>query len=382
MCCDASNHFSYNFKLNLNKLPTKRTDRITLRLLFPGLLAGIALIALGIYELSQGRQPENDAAIRNLIHPWFNLTFFDFAVIALGLWIIISLVLAYFTYKKIFYDGKKITMIYRNPWGQKKVVQEAIKKYKGIRFRIEFFQFGFINKNKYIIELYHKDEEKIAPLYISTDSANIRKIWQDYALKLSLPEIMTTDEGVQERKVKDIGKSLIQLHKDGVVKNDFDIKEPLPESISWVRKSDKSIIKNMKIRWDGIDILAAIGMGIVFLVFLTFMPQISNQPSGVALSVFLLGFMGVCIFKWLTKDKLVIKPHKVIIIHKTFSFSRKKDELFKDNIEAVDVAFNPASERYFLTIIGADKTLIFGKKMPVEDLRWVKKFLINDVIKK
>ena len=62
-------------------------------------------------------------------------------------------------------------------------------------------------------------------------------------------------------------------------------------------------------------------------------------------------------------------------------FSRKKDELRKDKIEAIDVTFNPATERYFVAIASDEKTLVFGKKLPIDDLRWVKKFLINEVIK-
>ena len=63
-------------------------------------------------------------------------------------------------------------------------------------------------------------------------------------------------------------------------------------------------------------------------------------------------------------------------------FSRKNNEVLKDDIESVEVSFNPATERYFVTITSDDRTLIFGKKQPIEALRWVKQFLINEIIRK
>ena len=54
----------------------------------------------------------------------------------------------------------------------------------------------------------------------------------------------------------------------------------------------------------------------------------------------------------------------------------------QEEIEAIDVAFNPSSERYFLAIIGNDKTFVFGKKMPVNDLEWIRKYLIHNITKK
>ena len=164
----APDHFSYKFELKLNKIPTKQADRISLNLLFPGLIVAVCLIIIGIFEFMKGSRPQDNSMVNDIIPAWFNITFFDCVMILLGIWIIITLLMNYFHYKKVFFDGKKVTMIYRSPFGAKKTVKENIKKYKGVRFRIEFFQFGFINKNKYIIELLHDDSEKIAPLYIST----------------------------------------------------------------------------------------------------------------------------------------------------------------------------------------------------------------------
>ena len=378
----APDHFSYKFELKLNKIPTKQADRISLNLLFPGLIAAVCLIVIGLFELTKGSRPQDNSMLNDVIPAWFNITFFDCVMILLGIWIIITLLMNYFNYKKVFFDGKKITMVYRSPFGAKTTVKENIKKYKGVRFRIEFFQFGFINKNKYIIELFHDDSEKIAPLYISTKEKNIRNIWEYYARQLNLPTIIDTDEGAIIREIKDIGKSLHELHEDGLLKNEFNFKEPLPATIAWVRKKDKSVIKNRKIRVDGYNVLVWFFVAIGALFLLTCYETILQKPAMIVFSLALLVIMIFATLKSLTKDKLVIKPKKIVIVHKTFFLSRKKYEIMKDEIETIDVAFNPASERYFIAIIGCGKTVVFGKKLPIEDLRWIKKFLINDIVKK
>ena len=94
--------------------------------------------------------------------------------------------------------------------------------------------------------------------------------------------------------------------------------------------------------------------------------------------------MIVLIAVWLLcrKDKIVIKLHKVIIVHKFMLFSHKNNEINKNDIESVDVSFDPSTERYFVSISSEAKTMVFGKKLPLTDLKWVKAYLINDIIRK
>lgn len=73
---------------------------------------------------------------------------------------------------------------------------------------MEFFQFGILNKNKYIVELVHRDPEKTIPLYISTDGTGIYQIWYYYAKRLNMPTVIDTDEGTVKREVPELDKSL------------------------------------------------------------------------------------------------------------------------------------------------------------------------------
>ena len=380
MSFNAPNHFSYNFELKLNKIPAKCSDRIALSLLFPGLIAAILFITLGVYEIFEGLSPQKNMI--EFVAPWFNLTFFNIVIILLGLWTFWLLLFNYFTYKKVFFDGKKITMIYRHAFGAKTTVKESLKKYKGVRFRVEFFQFGFLNKCKYIIELYHDDADKIAPLYISTSGHNIRKIWQYYAEKLKLPEIILTENNWDTRDLKDLDKSIIQMHTAGLLTDNFDKKQPLPSAVYLVSKKDKEVIKSRKLRWDAFNFLTIFALAVVFIGLLLNLPLILKHSLCLILFLVFSVFAVLIVCRLFTKDKLIIKPQKIVIVHKTFFFSRKKNELAKDDIKVVDIAFNPANDRYFLLIIGNDKTLVFGKKIPLQDLIWIKQFLIHHIVKK
>ena len=77
----------------------------------------------------------------------------------------------------------------------------------------------------------------------------------------------------------------------------------------------------------------------------------------------------------------LIKKDKIVNTHKYMLFSTKHDEIPKTAIEAIDITENPASGRYFVSVISDEKSITFGAKLPIKDLRWVKKFLIHEVIK-
>lgn len=390
MSTKAPQHFSHNFKLAIDVLPTKESDRINLHILLPGLFFGAVLVFLGIFELMNGFKhgvnhfdgtfPEIKTAIENT---FINPVFFDIVIAVLGVGIITSLILSYIRYKKIFFDGNTVTVIHRPALGKKKTIREPLKNYEGVMLRIEFFQCGFMNKNKYIVELHHKNSQKTIPLYITTSDKNIRKIWETYAAKLNMPTLIETDEGILKRETKDLGKSLREMSKI------YDLKEKItPQTkhsscIDYTQKPDKTIIKSRKVIWDAFNIMAWIV--IFMLVALCFIVSINASTLS---TTFLIVFYTVCLAGIVTsiwilfrKDKLVIKKDKIVNTHKYMLFSTKHDEMMLDDVESVDISVNPVTGRYFVAIASAEKTIIFGKKLPTNDLKWVKKFLVNEIIK-
>ncbi len=386
-------HYSHSYALKLDSLPTKKSDRIALRFLYPGMIFGAILAFLGIYELLNGMthtKTDFDLMLSEGAfdyQPLISAAFFDSVIILIGLGIIVSLLFSYIRYRKIMFDGKTVTIVSRPVFGSKKVFKEDIGRYDGVLFRIEFCQLGFMTKNKYIIELHHKNPDKAAPLYISTSNKNIRKLWEYYAKKLNLPALIITDEGLIKREIEDFDKDIRELVKTGKIVNAYNDNDPLPPSIDYVRKRDKTVIKSRKIFWDAYNIIAWICVlltgGLMIFASLNFEQfKAAAGPRSVAWFYALTGGAVIAaVFALFRKDKIVVKKDKVVIVHKFMLFSRKNDEIKKSDIEAIDVTVNPATGRYYLSIISDEKSVVFGKKVPIEDLRWVKKFLTNEIVK-
>lgn len=228
--------------------------------------------------------------------------------------------------------------------------------------RIEFFQFGFLNKNRYIIELRHKNLHKVAPLYISTSGKNIRSKWKYYAKKLNLPALILTNDGLVKRDVEDLDKSVKELFREGKLKNDYNAADCLPESVILVRKKDKTVIKMAKILWDAYNIIA---WGIIILAAAALLAFVFAYDGGFSSTVFVIGSLLVllcAIISLFRRDKIAIKKHKLVIVHKFPLRNLKKDEINKNDIEAIVVTENPATGRYFLSITSNTKNVIFGKK--------------------
>lgn len=388
MKVNVPDHFSHNFELKLDHLPTKKSDRIAFSILYPGLFFGLLLIVLGAYEFFNGFRgayqvfdgiSSEPVVVESFMKPWM----FDLVIVLLGGWIVLSLLASYVRYKKIFLNKDSVEIVYRPVWGEKKYFKEKLQNYEGVRFRIEFFQFGFLNRNKYIIELYHKNKNKIAPLYISTSDKKIRKMWEYYAKGLKLPALIMTDEGMVVRKVEDLDKPLRTLVKEGIVVDKYDDNSVLPSSLALVRKRDKIVIKSRKFVWDAYNLIAWCGVVIwlVFILLSLFSGEFGLNLDNdwyVGLGYFI-GFLLLLAAVWALcrKDKVVIKPHKIIIVHKFMLFSRKSNEIYKKDVESIDVAFDPSTERYFVSITSDAKAMVFGKKLPLDDLKWVKNFLIH-----
>ena len=382
-------HYSYNFKLNIDHFPSKASDRIKLRILLPGIFLGLILILLGIFELTNGLYTQN-SLFKNFsptyspdgYNSFISPLVFDVLIILLGLGIIISLILSYLRYKKIFFDGQSITMINRSSWGKKITYKNKISNFQGVMMRIEFVQCGFMTRNRYIIELLHKSSAQIVPLYISTSEKNIRKIWVDYARKLNLPTLFYTDEGILQRNVPDLDKSLTEMADIWNLRGKFNPNDKHSTRLVLKETPDKIIIKLRKVLWDAYNILGA--LCILMLALPMFIVSLNTQGFS---NTFLIGFYFVCsfgiiasVFILFRKEKLILKKDKIVHTHKYFLFSTKHDEIFNKDIKGIYVTFNPATERYFVTITSSEKNIIFGKKLPIQDLKWIKNFLIEKII--
>ena len=187
---------------------------------------------------------------------------------------------------------------------------------------------------------------------------------------------METDEGIVVRQIADLGKSVKEMADAWKVKENYNNATSVPNSLIIKHKDRKIIIKIKNRLWDAytaIGVLFTVLAGAISVVSLKLANDWKIAVIGLILTSMSIAFL-------LTKEKLVIKKYKIVNVHK-FVFSRKKDEIAKNEIEAVEVTFNPATGRHYIAIISDKKTVIFGKKLPVDDLRWLKNFLLYELSK-
>jgi hypothetical protein len=142
---------------------------------------------------------------------------------------------------------------YRPALGIKQKFSEPLENYVGVRLRVLFTQVGLINKNKYVIDLFHYDSNKIIPLYISTINMDIRKIWEAYAKMFKLPALSVGDRGLVQRDFNDLNKSIKELATENKLPYIAGGKFPAPNTLDIVETGQSTIVKPTGIYWDFIN---------------------------------------------------------------------------------------------------------------------------------
>lgn len=393
MTYTAPDHYSYKFRFDIEKLPASQKDRIPCKLAVWGILVGLFFVALGLFEAVSYfiETPETSYDFSLPEQETSSLSqlrcFFDIFVFVFGGLIVALSVMGLLRYKKIFFDGEKIKIVHKPLFGDKKVEVEDLYNYLGVLFKVEYYQLGLINRNRYIIELYHKDKNKRVPLYISTSGRNIRKIWEYYAAKLKMPALFLTDHGLVSRHHTELNKTLKEMAKKWQLKALYQTGPASPDSVKCKVKKNKVIVKEKKLFFDAYSMLAFLGtlfLGAV-IVALIYYHKVVLPFIGLWWFCGILAFCSaVVIYSLLSifsKDVLIVTNRDIILGHNVLFLRTDAEFLPKNQIEAVDVGHNPTTDRYYLSVISHDKSMIFGKNMPVDDLRWVRGYIIREIVR-
>ena len=155
--------------------------------------------------------------------------------------------------------------------------------------------------------------------------------------------------------------------------------------------------KNIQFVWRGLTLtgtgddhaynilawLAILLIGAIVLMILTHLETFKSTFAPTMYSMMVVGILIIAIALQILfrKEKLVIKKHKIVNTHKYMLFSTKHNEILKKDIEAIEVTENPATGRFFVSIISDDNTITFGAKMAIKDLQWIKRFLIHEIVR-
>ena len=98
------------------------------------------------------------------------------------------------------------------------------------------------------------------------------------------------------------------------------------------------------------------------------------------------GAMSACMLVFLlslvvvfSKDVLILTDDGIVLGHNILFLRIDLEYMPKDKIAAVDIGHNPTTDRYYLSIISDERSLIFGKNMPLDDLRWALGLVIKEL---
>lgn len=395
MLQNTPNHYSYDFKFDIERLPAKQKDKIPSRLAIPGIIFGFLLFAMGLTEIVSYLWGDANADYefnlpQNMTYTdlQFQRFSFDGIVILMGLVVLAISIASMLRYKQIYFDGTNVKIEHKPLFGNVKKIKEHLYNYLGVLLKVEYYQMGLINRNRYIIELYHKDKNKCVPLYISTSGKDVRKIWEYYSRKLRMPALFISDSGLVSRNHNELNNTLKDMSKKWHLKALYRGSEDTPLSIKCVEKHNKLIIKERRLFFDIYSILAMFGVFIVgaLLVYGLKNYDVVCAYLGVWWSALIAGVLAIIIAISLldifSKDVLIISGEDIILGHNVPFLHIDAEFMAKDKVAAVDIGHNPITDRYYLSIIAQDKTIIFGKNMPIDDLRWVRGYVIRAIVKK
>lgn len=380
MLVHVPDHFSSKLHFDLKKSPASVADRSSIWWSFWGCFFGLALLALGMFELLSFFGAEKESGQSLVV-----VELFAFFIVLIGLGLFIYSIFSFVRYKKFSFDGKEFQIIYRPAVGVKHRFSEPLSNYMGVRLRVLFVQSGLFNKNRYIIDLYHQDASKIVPLYISTSNKNIRLIWEGYAKLLKMPALSVGDRGLVQRDYADLDTSLKDLGKAGKLPFIASGKLPAPESLEITEERTSTIVEPTGIYWDTFSTLCLL-IAIAAILLLT--------AGGVYLTIIGEGFpvkyliIGGCLFmatvyfatKLFNSYALVIEKDNVIVRKSFMGSELGASALPIDKIENVELNYNPTIGRYNLTLISDEKVVDFPSRLPVADLIWLRDFVVRKLI--
>ncbi len=389
---DFREHYAQKFRLKLDRLPTKATDRVSRLLLLLAFISGLMFLALGSYlvgftDLSGTTDFERHITQTSIkIHSFISTATFSYLLLFLGLGIVLVSLFHLFRSKKVSFDGQTFIVKDFPVFGTPHSFEEPLSKYKGVRLRLKFCQYGLLSKNKFIIELYHDDPKKIVPLYISINPKHIRSIWKEYASALNLPPIHLSEKGMVAHRVNDMDRSYAEVVKEWNLPKDFVFEKKHSKDFACKQRQDKKLIKARHIMFDLYSVLNIFSIILLSLLlgyaFYNHSIIIKHIPLHLALACYAL-ILTLIVYAFLTlmvKDLMIIHNKRIIIFRKLLGFAIQDAVIHFSDIKSIEIPFTPTTGRYALQIITNEQNVIVFNKFSANDLRWIRGFLVCEIM--
>ena len=375
MLVHIPDHFSSSFIFDFSKCPTSKTDRSSVLKSLIKIVCGFCLLILGGFELlsfikSGGQNLESIFAI---------------IIILLALSIIISSFSSITRYKKFYFDGKKFDITYKSSLSASYFASVPLEEYEGVRLRILFAQNGIINKYKYIIDLYHKDNNKIVPLYISKYRSNLIKIWYEYAKALGLPALSINERGVVRRECVDLEKNLRELSLENKLPFIASGKLPAPKFINVIENKLSTLVKSVGVHPDSctywsIFVLVLSVTVLISSVVLLFKNNTMPSSGIGALYILLISVIIYSLLSIFSTTQYEISKNSISLKLYFSKHLLRERVIDMNNIKNVELSYSPVTGRYGIAIIENDEIYLIEEKLPASDVLWLKDFLIRKIV--
>ena len=274
---------------------------------------------------------------------------FDTIALVLGIIIVAVCIFALRRRKIIFFDGENIKITYQTPFCTPKSVTEALYNYLGVLLRVEYYQLGLISRNRYIIELYHPQKNKRVPLYISTNSRDVRRNWEYYAAKLRLPALFMTDHGLISRHHSELNKTLKDMATKWHLKSLYRDNTRVPSTLKCKKTNEKTIIKERRLFFDIYTILALFGVIILGALSIyasanyAYILPFIGLGGMTALMLVCCTIILISLIVIFSKDVLIITDDGILLGHNVLFLRRDAEFVAKNRIAAVDIGHNPTT---------------------------------------
>ena len=384
-------HYSQKFHFDVHRMPSKATDRFSPLILFFSTFFGIIFCILGAYFLNivffSGTTDLEKHLTKSAIkmHSFVSSQTFGLILLIMGICIIFVSGFYAFRFKKIFFYGDTFIVKDHPIIGTPHSFTEKLSAFSGVRLRLKFCQYGILSRNKFIIELYHKDANKIIPLYISTNPKNIRSIWKEYALKLRLSPIHISEKGMVSHNTSEMDCSFADVAKSWKLPKNFLLEKQHSQNFVCKQKTDKKMIKTSHVIFDLYSTLNILTIFVLSFVmayaFYNHAVIIKYIPLN-ALLVLYAFVLTLIIYAYLTlvvRDILLIHNGKIIVFRKILGIAFQDTIIPFAALRGIDIFLTPTTGRYALNLVTERRTTTVFSKLSPEDLRWIKGFLICEM---
>jgi hypothetical protein len=78
--------------------------------------------------------------------------------------------------------------------------------------------------------------------------------------------------------------------------------------------------------------------------------------------------------------RLYIFEDRIVITKMLFDSTLKMEAIFNKDIESVELGYDSTMDRYNISIVADNKAISFGVKLPINDLLWLKDFIIRKLV--